>query len=181
MRVLGQFLRNIIKSCCEVPIGSNCWNQSAFSLSLSLFAAWQTMWNQYAIYSTIYSVYIYTCIYILMGEFGFFAAYAPLLLHSIFTHSFHWLHAIFCYVANKCKAINQLKHATGIGFSFSSCFFLALSFSLFLACFSSCFISFFHCCAANAIDKRAREAKSLAYFCALSTSWVASCLKIIPY
>lgn len=172
MRVLGQFLRNIIKSCCEVPIGSNCWNQSAFSLSL--FAAWQTMWNQYAIYSTIYSMYIY----ILMGEFGFFAAYAllrpvlsPLLLHSLFTHSFHWLHAIFCYVANKCKAINQLKHATGIGFTFSSCFFSLspLSLTHVLACFSPCFISFFHCCAAaNAIDKRARGKKPCLLLCAVN-------------
>lgn len=113
-----------------------------------------------------------TYIYILMGEFGFFAAYAfPRLPFSYLSSLIHFIDCMrfFVMLQTSAKQLTNSNMPQESVSLFPFAFFShSLSLSLILACFSPCFISFFHCCAANAIDKRARGKKPCLLLCAVN-------------
>lgn len=126
-----------------------------------------------------------TYIYILMGEFGFFAAYAfPRLPFSYLSSLIHFIDCMrfFVMLQTSAKQLTNSNMPQESVSLFPFAFFshsLSLSHSFSLVFLPALFLSFIVVRRMQSIS--AREAKNLAYFCALSTGWVASCLKIIPY
>lgn len=168
MRVLGQFLRNIIKSCCEVPIGSNCWNQSAFSPFPFLQPGKQCEINM------LYTPRFIVCTYIYFnGGIWLFCSlrFPPASPSSSLSHSslIHFIDCMrfFVMLQTSAKQLTNSNMPQKSVSLFSRSLSLTISRLFFVP---ALFLSFIVVRRMQSIS--AREAKSVAYFCALSTGWV---------